>query len=54
MNEKNIPSLEQSRAAIDRIDRELVRLFCERMGVSADVAAYKRSVGKPVTDAARE
>ena len=53
-NEKTIPSLEQSREAIDRIDRELVKLFCERMGVSADVADYKRSVGKAVTDAARE
>ena len=53
-NENKIPSLEASRATIDRIDRELVRLFCERMGVSADVAEYKRSVGKPVTDAARE
>ena len=53
-NEKQIPSLEQSREAIDRIDRELVRLFCERMNVSADVAEYKRAVGKPVTDAARE
>ncbi|MBE6690893.1 MAG: bifunctional chorismate mutase/prephenate dehydratase [Ruminococcaceae bacterium] len=49
-----IPSLEESRAAIDRIDRELVRLFCERMSVSANVAEYKRLVGKPVTDAARE
>ena len=55
MNEnKQIPSLEQSRAAIDRIDRELVKLFCERMAVAADVADYKRAVGKPVTDAARE
>ena len=53
-NENKIPSLEESRAAIDRIDRELVKLFCERMGVSADVAEYKRSVGKPVYDAARE
>ncbi|MBR7181574.1 MAG: chorismate mutase, partial [Clostridia bacterium] len=53
-NEKNIPSLEQSRDAIDRIDRELVRLFCERMSVSADVAEYKRAVGKAVTDPARE
>lgn len=53
-NEKNIPSLEESRAAIDRIDRELVKLFCERMNVSADVAEYKRSVGKAVTDTARE
>ena len=55
MNEnKQTPTLEESRAAIDRIDRELVKLFCERMSVSADVAEYKRAVGKPVTDAARE
>ncbi|MBQ9098606.1 MAG: chorismate mutase [Clostridia bacterium] len=52
--EKKVPSLEESRASIDRIDRELVQLFCERMAVSADVAEYKRAVGKPVTDAARE
>lgn len=55
MNEnKQIPSLEESRAAIDRIDRELVKLFCERMAVAADVAEYKRAVGKAVTDSARE
>lgn len=53
-NENKIPSLTDSRAAIDRIDRELVKLFCERMQVSADVAEYKRSVGMAVTDAARE
>jgi chorismate mutase/prephenate dehydratase len=53
-NENKIPSLDESRAAIDRIDRELVKLFCERMNVCADVAEYKRSVGKAVTDAARE
>ena len=53
-NEKNVPSIETSRAAIDRIDRELVKLFCERMAISADVAEYKRSVDMPVTDAARE
>ncbi len=54
MSEKKIPSLDESREKIDRIDRELVKLFCERMQVSADVAEYKRSVGMPVTDAARE
>ena len=54
MKERNIPSLEQSREKIDRIDRELVKLFCERMQVAADVAEYKRTTGKPVTDAARE
>ena len=54
MSENSIPSLEESREKIDRIDREMIRLFCERMQVAADVAAYKRAVGKPVTDAARE
>lgn len=54
MSEKTIPSLEESREKIDRIDRELVRLFGERMQVSADVAEYKRTVGKPITDATRE
>ncbi len=53
-NEKNIPDISQSREAIDRIDRELVALFCERMRVSADVAEYKRAKGLPVTDNARE
>ena len=47
MSENSIPSLEESREKIDRIDREMVRLFCERMQVAADVAAYKRAVGKP-------
>ncbi|MBE6630772.1 MAG: bifunctional chorismate mutase/prephenate dehydratase [Ruminococcaceae bacterium] len=54
MNDKKIPSLDECREKIDRIDQELVKLFCERMQVSADVAEYKRAVGKPVTDAARE
>ena len=54
MSEKIIPSLDESREKIDHIDREMVRLFCERMQVAADVADYKRAVGKPVTDAARE
>lgn len=54
MSENKIPSLDASREKIDRIDRELVKLFCERMEVAADVAEYKRAVGKPVTDAARE
>jgi len=48
------PDLAASRRKIDRIDRELVALFSARMGVSADVAAYKRQIGMPVTDAKRE
>ena len=54
MSNEKIPSLDECREKIDRIDRELVKLFCERMQVSADVAEYKRTVGKPITDAARE
>ena len=53
-NKQEIPSIEQSREAIDRIDREIVKLFCERMKVSGDVARYKQVVGKPITDNARE
>ena len=47
-------SLEESRAAIDAVDREIVRLFEERMTIARDVAAYKIANGMPVLDAARE
>ena len=46
--------INQSREKIDRIDREIVELFKERMLVSADVADYKRANGLPVYDPARE
>lgn len=46
--------LNELRADIDRIDKELVRLFCKRMEVSAGVAEYKREHNMPVLDAARE
>ncbi len=42
------------REKIDGIDRELVRLFCERMDVAAKIGEYKKSVGKSVYDGARE
>lgn len=42
------------RDKIDGIDRELVRLFGERMDVAAKIGEYKKRVGKPVYDAARE
>ena len=42
------------RDQIDIIDDQIVRLFEERMAVSGQVAAYKRSVGKPVLDKERE
>ena len=47
-----IVELSESRAKIDAIDREIVRLFEERMRVSHDVACYKRATGKPVLDPA--
>ena len=46
--------LNELREQIDRIDRELVSLFKERMNCSAEVAAYKREHDLPVLDAARE
>lgn len=49
-----IVELSESRAKIDAIDREIVRLFEERMRVSHDVACYKRATGKPVLDPVRE
>ena len=51
---EGIVELSESRAKIDAIDREIVRLFEERMRVSYDVACYKRATGKPVLDPVRE
>ncbi len=49
-----VVDLKESRAKIDKIDKEIARLFEERMEVATDVAAYKRSTGKKVLDPARE
>lgn len=49
-----VVDLAESRAKIDKIDKEIVRLFQERMCVATDVAAYKRSTGKKVFDPKRE
>ena len=46
--------LKELRKNIDEIDRELVDLFVRRMSISAEVAEYKREVGMPVLDPARE
>ncbi|MBE6716366.1 MAG: bifunctional chorismate mutase/prephenate dehydratase [Ruminococcaceae bacterium] len=46
--------MEESRKKIDEIDREIVRLFKERMNTAANVAEYKREKGLPVHDPARE
>jgi len=42
------------REKIDGIDKELVRLFAERMEVAEAIGTYKREMGLPVLDAARE
>ena len=49
-----VVDLKESREKIDRIDKEITRLFEERMEVANDVAAYKRSTGKKVYDPERE
>ena len=42
------------RGEIDKIDDELLRLFCARMELSAQVADYKRERGLPIYVPARE
>ena len=46
--------LKKARENIDRIDKELARLFEERMTEAASVAAYKREHGLPIFDPSRE
>ena len=47
-------SLDKARQIINEIDREIVRLFEERMDVVRQVADYKDSHGLPVEDRTRE
>ena len=49
-----VVDLNESRKKIDEIDRQIASLFEERMKVTTDVAAYKRSTGKKVFDPVRE
>ena len=44
----------ESRQKIDQIDRQIVELFQERMGVSVEVAKYKKQTGKKIFDKQRE
>lgn len=46
--------LEEYRAQIDAVDREMVRLFTERMSITGKVGEYKLRSGIPVLDAQRE
>lgn len=42
------------RGNIDKIDQQLVDLFCQRMALSAEVADYKKANGLPIYVPARE
>lgn len=50
----NIVPIEESRRKIDEIDKEIVRLFIERMNVTCDVAEYKKTNRLPIYDPKRE
>lgn len=47
-------NLQDYRKKLDQIDTEIVRLFAERMDVSAQVAAYKHECGLNTLDVSRE
>lgn len=47
-------NLEECRASIDRINREMTALFTERMQAAREIAAYKKEHGLPIYDPARE
>ena len=46
--------LKTYRDEINEIDEKMLKLFAERMEVSARIAAYKKEHNLPVYDAARE
>ena len=46
--------LSDYREKIDSIDKELVKLFAERMDTAAEIARYKKEHGMKVLDSARK
>ena len=46
--------LAELRLEIDKIDRQMVELFEQRMAVSEEVAQYKVATGKRILDRERE
>ena len=46
--------LDLLRGSIDEVDRQIVSLFERRMAITQQVGEYKKGVGMPVMDAARE
>ena len=51
---KKMRDLAELRLEIDKIDRQMVELFEQRMGISREVAEYKVAVGKRILDKERE
>ena len=47
-------SLEECRLALDDVDRDIVRLFEQRMMIARDVARCKMACDLPVLDRSRE
>ena len=47
-------NIEELRQEIDRIDREIIRLYGERMETARRIGEYKREHHLPVTDPQRE
>ena len=47
-------NLEEARQKIDSIDKELIKLFGERMNAVCDVARYKKENGLPIYNGQRE
>jgi len=46
--------LQETRKALDGVDRQIVALFEQRMILAREVAAYKIDCGMPVLDRSRE
>ena len=46
--------LKELRGEIDKIDDELVKLFCARMDVAARIADFKKEQGLPIYHPVRE
>jgi chorismate mutase len=48
------PSVQAARERISAVDRELLALLNERLGLVRDLHAYKRAQGYPMVDPERE
>ena len=46
--------LNKKREQINRIDKEMAELFCQRMEAVKSIAEYKKERGLPILDSARE